>query len=102
MAGVSAQPPQCGYLIAEDPDVNARLPHVGDRRLGDLPRADSQHQAVAGRQTARSQRANQSDRRTALVPAGLARAAELTWERCVRATHAVYQEAAAKAANSLP
>ena len=43
-----------------------------------------------------------ADRRTALVPAGLARAAELTWERCVRATHAVYQEAAAKAANSLP
>jgi glycosyltransferase involved in cell wall biosynthesis len=32
--------------------------------------------------------------RTALVPAGLARAKELTWERCARATRAVYEEAA--------
>jgi glycosyltransferase involved in cell wall biosynthesis len=34
-----------------------------------------------------------SERRAALVEAGLQRAAELTWERTARETHAVYEEA---------
>jgi len=38
------------------------------------------------------------DRREALSAAGLRRARELTWDRCVRATRAVYQEAIASRA----
>jgi glycosyltransferase involved in cell wall biosynthesis len=35
-----------------------------------------------------------AERRSGLAELGRARAAELTWERCARATHAVYEEAA--------